>query len=982
MIVDYIIISLKLKKMRKIQLATGLLWMSALFNISVAGNNPEVINPQQNPSQKTFRMDSRLKAGKDYLPKTLIFKVKNQYRQNCRLNSVNDLPRLEPLMKTIGVKKIGKIYPDSRPPAERTNGLSGEMVDLSLIYSLEYTADLTVESIINKMRAMGYFEYVEPKYIPKLQYVPNDPLYTNAGQYFCKGNIVGSINCEQAWDITKGDPNVVIGIVDSGTDPNHLDLKANYAGGYDVAMNDADPTWEAIDHGVAVSGDAAAVTDNGIGVAGPGFNCKFKAIKISDKNGVLIAAFEGIRWAADNGCKIINCSWGGSSHSQYEQDIINYAAINKNCLIVSSAGNSGKMESLYPNSYNNVYSVGASNSKDEVAAFSTYGYAVDFLAPGEGIYSTSGTDSSGYASNDGTSMASPVAAGAAALIQSKFNYTNPMQIGERLRQTCDPLAITGVNNTDSLYKNGYLGKGRINVYRALTEQNLKSLVISPIAITDGGDDVFMPAETLSISATFTNYLDALNNAVATLSVASVSAGNAPQILGGGMFNLGPLATLAAKNNNTAPFKIVLDPSVPINQVVTFVITVTDGSYTEKQYISIDVNEDCIDVTVNDVFTTISSTGIIGTNKSLDLPRRKGLGFQYQLMPSGSEKDILPEMSLMIGVSADQVSDNFKELDFGTIYPYSDFARVKRVNRIPNSSVADFQAVGDFNDSVAKNSKPLPVMINQNIFAWSDVPYRKFILLKYLIKNTGTVSLNNLYAGIMADWDVQDYSSNKASYDSIYHMGYCYKAGNNGTYAGIQQLSAYKTNCYTIDKAPNGNGGVEVFDGMIYSFNTSEKYTVLSTSRKNDLFAATGGDVMQCVSAGPFNINPGSSAEVTFAIIAGDNLADLQNSACAAQKKYNNSCIVTSVEDINENGLDLIIAPNPASSYIDVNYNGTSSNSSIRIINLLGEVMATFGNMDTGNNTIHMDVSSLVPGIYFCQLQAGNEVLTKKFIVNK
>ncbi|MEW6470615.1 MAG: S8 family serine peptidase, partial [Bacteroidota bacterium] len=548
-------------------------------------------------------------------------------------------------------KNLAKIYPNHQPPAREVNELGQKLVDLSLIYSFKYTAEMKLEKVINQLKSLGYFEYAEPWYVPTIDFVPNDPSYSNSGQYFCKGNVTGSINCQQAWDLTQGSTSVVIGIVDTGTQPSHPDLSPNLLTGYDVAMNDNDPTWQGDAHGTHVCGCASARTNNGIGVASPGFTCKILPVKISDASGALIAGYTGITWAADNGAKIINCSWGGPGGGSYGQNIIDYAVFNKNCVIFASAGNNGIEEQLYPSSFNNVYRVASTASTDSRSSFSSYGTDVDFGSPGSSIYSTY---QSSYSTLSGTSMASPIAAGAAGLVQSYFNYSNAFQIGEKLKQTCDPYQGS---NTLSLYNAGKLGKGRIDVYNALT-LSAKSLAMNPITVTDQNDDVFLQGETLYISGNFINYLDpSSSSASATLSVVSVSSGTAP-VITNGTFTIGTLATLGTTNNNASPFQATISASAPVNQVINFRVRITDGSFTGDQYFSVTVNVDYINITINDVHTTITSKGRIGYNND---GQQQGLGFEYQVP---TPNNLLYEMSLMIGSSSTKVSDMFRETSSG------------------------------------------------------------------------------------------------------------------------------------------------------------------------------------------------------------------------------------------------------------------------------------------------------------------------------
>ncbi len=947
------------------------LFCTALFACSTlltfAGNHAKVIIPGQDASKIPFVMPKGLVEGSDYIANKLIFQVKSEYRQNCKTNSIDGIVAIQDFLNSIGATDLAKIYPDHKAPDVQKNAIGMELVDISLIYSFKYApTSVRMEKVINSMKSLGYFEYVEPWYIPKICLVPNDPNYSNSGQYFCKGNVVGSINTQTAWNTTTGSASVVIGVVDTGTEPTHPDLAANYLGGYDVAMNDADPTWQGNNHGCAVSGDADAVTNNGVGVASPGFSCKFKCAKVADATGALIAAYQGIVWAADNGCKIINCSWGGAGGGSYGQTIVDYATINKNCLLVCSAGNGGVEEFLWPSSYNNVYRVAATTNTDAMASFSSYGLDVDYGSPGNIIYST--IDGTSYGSMSGTSMASPVSAGAAALVQSQFNYTNAFQIGERLKQTCDPYAGTSTLN---LYNAGKLGKGRIDVGTAVGTGAAKSLSMNPITVTDGNDNAFMPGEILDISGTFINYLDPSSSAAsASLSVVSgpgtISSGN-PQAIG-------VLATLGTKViASGSGFKCTISAAAATNAVIKFKLTITDGSFTASQYFDVTVNVDYINIVINDVHTSITSKGRIGYN--LD-SQQQGLGFEYQIP---SPNNLLYEMSLMIGTSATKVSDMFREASNGN----TDFGTVTRVYKTATNTVSDFDVDGKFNDAPSA-SGAIPVEVHHSAYAWATAPYRKFVIVKYVIKNTGSGSLSNMYAGIVADWDITNSAANKGNFDATNRMGYLYDVSTaNGLYAGIKLLTPGTPNNYVIDNVTGGNTGIDVTQTA--GFTTALKYTALSTSRNTDGYTATGGDVMDCVSSGPLSVAGGDSVIVAFALIAGDNLADLQNSACQAQAKWDNTgaCATIGVNEVTANNFWMEAYPNPASGNINISYmmNGNAA-SSLTIMNSLGETVMTLNDLSPGRNTLPLDISKLSAGNYFIQMKAGEAITTKKFTVTK
>jgi hypothetical protein len=195
-------------------------------------------------------------------------------------------------------------------------------------------------------------------------------------------------------------------------------------------------------------------------------------------------------------------------------------------------------------------------------------------------------------------------------------------------------------------------------------------------------------------------------------------------------------------------------------------------------------------------------------------------------------------------------------------------------------------------------------------------------------------------------------------------------------------SSAPANCYVVDNVTGGNGGVDVST----AFTTAQKYTVLSSPvRPADGFSATaGGDVMNCVSSGPFTINAGDSITVAFALIGGDNLADIQLTACHAQEKWDNTgACATGVNEVTVDNFWMDAYPNPASGNVNVSYNFTGdATASFSMINSLGETVMTIGNLSSGKNTLSIDVSKLSTGVYFYQMKAGEAVMTKKMTITR
>jgi hypothetical protein len=962
-------------------------------------------------ARKQFIMPSNLTIN-DYTSKTIVFKVKPQYRSLTSNTKINN-PLLDQVLAYVGVNKLSKKFPNHAPPERAKNELGQAYADLSLIYELKYTNNIALEDAINQILATNLFEFAEPHYNYQMHNVtPNDPSIGSQNGFLTR------IRAYAAWDLaiggSQGTASVVIGIVDSGTDTDHPDLVTQFAintadpingvdddgdsyidnnRGYDLAgadynnvVGDNNPNimGNNNNHGSHVSGCASAATNNTVGVAGIGWNCKLLPIKCSADNdtrgaggvGYVIAGYEGITYAADHGAKIINCSWGGPGGGSFGQVIVDYATINKNCLVVASAGNSGIDEQNFPASYNYVLSVAATKStSDTRASFTTYHYDVDISTPGENIYTTLYNNS--YGNMSGTSMSSPITAGGAGLVQSKYNYTNALQIGQRLKQTSDnhyaPGAnISGVGNTQVQVQNK-LGKGRMNLQRALNDPASPSVVFDNEIITDRNDNAIIVGDSLFISGDFINYLAPTSNLNATIT-AVYNATCVTTI--DNSTNLGVINTLALTNNNADPFKFKINAGTGNNSLITFKVTVYDGTYVDNYFFDVTVNVDYINIAINDVATTITSKGKIGYNADGQL---QGLGFKYL------GTNLLYEASVMFGSSSTKVSDSFRGATAGAAD--ADFQSVVKANKTVPGVFSEFDVHGRFNDAVATPVQNL--LVSHSAYAWTTPGNRKYVIVEYVMKNSGTTPINTLYAGIAADWDIDaaTASQNKSNYDAATKMGYIYSTATGGKFAGIKLLTNTAAPiCYNIDNIAGGGGGVDINDATDY-FGTGNKYTTLSTNRYIAGAAdADGEDIVGVMSSGPFTIAAGDSAKVAFALIAGDDLTDIKKSADSAQVHYDGPpSIVTGIKNNGNNELNAVVFPNPTNGDLNFMINTTKSeNIDIILVNTLGQTMKHLvkNNMNSGFNQITTDVSQLPVGTYFYQIKTDNASLKGKVIITK
>ena len=881
----------------------------------------------------------------DFLPKTIIFKVKDDYRKHCQVNDIHE-PSFQNIAGQIGIHKLEKIFPGKQKP------LKQDAVDLSLIYELNYTANDSEQEVIRKLTKLSIFEYVELYILPQLAYTPNDSDAVNTSRNWH----LTMINAFQAWDVNQGDTNVVIGITDTGWDPTHIDLQANckvnyndpingtdddndgyidnYLG-WDLGDDDNDATLQTSSHGSHVTGLAAAVTDNVAGVASIGFNTKFLPVKIANSSGILNKAYQGVVYAADQGCFIINCSWGSYTPGAFQRDVIDYAINDKGCLVIGACGNDDIETQFYPAAYDGVLTVAASEQSDLKKNNSNHGYYVDISAPGEAMWSTKETGTWGF--NGGTSMAAPVVAGAAALVKSQFpGYTN-QQVAAQLRATAFDFYPSNPGYVDKL------GSGRLDVFQALTNTSAQFVALTDKVITDNNDQLFENGDTLTISGTFTNYLSALNGLTVMLSSTSPFVSVVD-----GTTTLPNLTTLASTNNSADPFKVELLTGAGLNQEIEFKAEITNGTYTKNEYFTVVINPDYIHVEENLISTTITSKGKIGHN---DVNNSVGLGFYYR------DEQLLYEAGLMVGDATTRVADCVRAVSSVD----QDFTSLINVNfNPPYVSALDLKGV--MNDG--NLALPMELNIEQKSYAYANAPDDKYVIITYTIENAGTATLNNLYLGIFADWDIQDAYANKAGYDASRKMGYVHSLASDTVYAAIQLLSGSTSFNYSLDNINGGGGGVDMSSN---NFTTDEKYQTLSSNRLA-AGAPNGQDVAHVVSAGGFSLNPGEQETIAFALLAGDSLTDLQISADAAQSKYN----VIGVEELATlKTVDLY--PNPTKGMITV-----QSKEEIQKITLKNSLGVNIQEFDTK----YIDLSTYANGIYFIHVVTQKSETVQKIVLSK
>lgn len=329
-------------------------------------------------------------------------------------------------------------------------------------------------ALLKKLMATGLFRYVEPDWMVKALATPTDAAFAdgrlwglrNTGQ---SGGTAGAdIDAMDAWDITTGSASVVVGVIDTGIRYTHQDLAANMwvnpgeisgngidddANGYidDVyGINAITNTGNPMDdnnHGTHCAGTIGAVANGGGPHVGVAWNVRLMGLKFlsSTGSGSTSDAIECVSYAVARGVKILSNSWGGGGYSQGMFDSI-VAARNANVIFIAAAGNESSNNDTvanYPSNYDvaNVVAVAALDRNDQLASFSNYGLnTVDIGAPGVAIYSTTAESNTAYSTYDGTSMATPHVAGAAALLRAAFPAATYTELKQRLMSAARPVS--------------------------------------------------------------------------------------------------------------------------------------------------------------------------------------------------------------------------------------------------------------------------------------------------------------------------------------------------------------------------------------------------------------------------------------------------------------------------------------------------------------------------------------------------------------
>ncbi|WP_338764449.1 S8/S53 family peptidase [Bernardetia sp. ABR2-2B] len=947
----------------------------------------------QFPSKSNYKLPKGI-TEKDIEAGRVWFTLKPEYRN--AFQSSNPLSRLINRTSTNYVKQV---FPKTEHRRKLTKtqankNISG--VDISLIYQLNLDESVDVFSLIDELIATGMVEIAEPVPANKMYYIPNDTDIAEQ-QYLSR------IRAYEAWDITKGDSTVLVGIVDSGFDFNHPDLKdkvyynqndpidgidndndgyIDNHYGWDFAgatipdnfqlVQDNDPQLPraGVDHGISVAGCAAAATDNNLGIAGTGFNVKLVNTKHSPDDVPqtlsIYDGYSGIVYMMETGVKIINCSWGGAFPSQIGAAIVKSAIEDYGCLIIVAAGNDGQNLAQFPASYDGVLSVGSTTARDEISSFTNYDYSVDILSPGSDIYTTAHSDANNgeYGATSGTSFSAPIVAGAAALVWSHRPELTPVQIGELMRITSDPLD----DRFEPQY-NGKVGRGRMNMLRALTEfpVAVRMKEFDLVRAEDG--KIPYAGDVAVFNASFFSYL-AASESDFQIKIESIDANSS--ILEGDIIYEGVMNTNQSITTQDQ-IRVQVSPTLENFGVVTLRITYTQDGYEAQEFASFVVNPAFITLDENNITTSVDSKGTIGRHEKITV----GNGFLYK------NTEMLYELGLMFS-SDTKLSNTVRSID--DIYD-EDFRVITPIVALPPDENEPEKSVWQttFNDSGAAGSR-LSINTTQSLQLWNVEGAEDFIVVEYVFQNMTSQDISNFYAGLYGDWDIgggEESGNNQAIWKDNLNATIISAKDPNIPRVGVGVLDLFSTagRYSLISNDPDFVGTpYGVYDG----FTDQEKRRSLLGTSNTSIGVSTGTDVSATISAGPYTIPVGERIVIAFVLAAGDNDTVIEEAIIKANELYTPSIAVqepqpVGIEYENELSRAIRVFPNPASNDINIDVSALNSNKPIEftLLNILGQqILKT--TLTKEQTTLKVDI--LPAGQYILRFNNGTTVGTKTLII--
>jgi len=977
------------------------------------------------------RLESRM-PDRDYLPGRLMVRVEPGIDFNKAVLDTENVSSKNPFPSTL--KNVLDAYdlisatpvfgPAALHELQRDKSTPGKISQqyLEMAYALQHTFSISFGSgddpgtLAAKLENVPGVVYAEPHYIHQTadyedeqRYVPNDPyIGTESHNYF------DYLNIHRAWAVQTGSPDVVIAIIDSGVYYDHPDLRDNLwrnpepgkaneffdefeiqndtigwnfweAGdifsGEDPVQN-ADPAGNFSSHGTRVAGVAAAVTDNGLGMAGVGFNSRFMPIKAGGTEkypSVIAFAYHAILYAAINGADVINCSFIGSGRSGFGKDVIAFA-VESGALVVAAIGNNGIATSgTYPALFDDVLSVGAvtQHLDDRKARFSNYGYKLDVFAVGQNVLGTtfeydeaSHTWTPGYAASSGTSLSTPIVSGLAALIKAEHPDWPPQQIASQLRGTARPIYYA---NPDPDYRDK-LGNGVIDAYAALTE-DVPVISFTGYRFTKDGESKINIGETGALfveGVHFGRESPGLNFRLESLQTGT-SVHN--DIVIKSALGPGELFTLE--------FSISIHDDFRLDSVPKFRLTYfpEDLDHTQDEIVHIIEYEELLYGILdnNKLTVSIPPDGSIGFMNADE--RVVGLGFIPDL-----HENVLSEAGLMIG--------GYREGEKVVINQVRDSTGISRhFHPTRNTHVSrhtHFRNALGGQASFASSGHPVAkeLSLDMEALTLSTSNIDKTLLLIYRIRNNSEFLYSDLHFGLFNHWEIEETGTHLTRFDTDNSL--LYTVHQKGPpYVGVSvigdvtgALAIDNQSAMTLDRAQNRADSLgfgtnwRPYDDRFDGFTDDEKFLALSAGTDRTTISAE--DLSTVVSTGPYTLYPHSEVTVGFIYGWGNTSRELMSQISKAREldlwelyddpgEYSRTGRVADEITLHSG------FPNPFNGRTNIRFDLMEpGHVDLLVYNMMGERVATLvsGTRERGPHFEVFDASMVASGLYIIVLRAG------------
>ncbi len=861
--------------------------------------------------------------------------------------------------------------------------------------------------------------YAEPHYVHETteEFIPNDPFIGEEGHtYFAVQNFY------QAWAVSQGSPDVVIAIVDSGVYYEHPDLinklwrnpepgRADQFFPWEIRndtigwnfwesgdvfageppVQNANPVGNFSTHGTHVAGTAAADTDNGIGVAGTGFNSTFMPVKTGGTREYprsIAYGYQGILYAAVNDADIINCSFGGTNFTEFGRNVVEFATASGS-LVVAAAGNNGSDVLFYPAAFDDVLTVGSVNRSftQLISNFSNYGYYVDVFATGENILSTvfdyfeaQNQWQPRYGRSTGTSMAAPVVSGLAALIKAANPDWSPQRIASQIRTNANP--IDG-SNPNERYDNR-LGRGLIDAHAALVNMKPGLTITDYTFETSDGRKINLGQEGKLILEGI-NHGAPASASTLTLEVLQDGIGINPTTRNTGTVN--------TNQEFTVTFDIDISDDYRLDEIPLFRLDFAEAASDYSDFFMIEYERLMFDVIdINTITTSFSSDGTIGYLDALSA--YGGIGF----LP-GDYQNVLFEGGLMISAVGDYdflftpanvLVDQVRE----TTDINRDFLPVDNFRFQPAPSVSDLDGHAVFKSTEHRLANDLRV--NMETYAYDQPGLDQAVIVVYELMNTGLHTYRDLYLGLFNDWDIRDSGNNNTGFVTQDSLIYAYAPGG-GPYVTSAHLGAVGS-AFAIDSpSPMSLIAAQTREdslsfGIYYrpdqanldGFTEEEKR--LSLTAGTERTTISGTDVALVTSTGPFTVHPYASVRVGFAYAWGETVNELRQQVAAAREldfRISAPGEFYHTQELAERATIYQNFPNPFNSSTIIEFHlGEPGPAEVTVYDILGRRVATLfdGVADARVQFVSFDAAELATGVYIAVLRAEGRSDTMKMTV--